>query len=289
MSKIIILKGLPACGKTTWSKDYQKAHPDAVRTNKDELRAMMHNSVWSKGKEWSVVHVRDFIINQVMTEGHDCLVDDTNLHLKHENHIREMVLDFNNKNGKKIEFEIKDFSGVPLEECIRRDAARLNPVGEKVIRRFYEQFLKPETKLLAQDMKLPRAIWVDLDGTLAHLNGRDPYDASTCENDGLNQEVADILSLHKARGDSIIIVSGRQSTWRTQTEAWLMKNLINYDKLFMRPGLDARKDSIIKKEIYDAEIKDKYRILFCLDDRNQVVEMLRGIGLQVFQVADGNF
>ena len=36
-------------------------------------------------------------------------------------------------------------------------------------------------------------------------------------------------------------------------------------------------------------IKDKYRVLFVLDDRNQVVDMWRDIGLTCLQVADGNF
>jgi len=50
-----------------------------------------------------------------------------------------------------------------------------------------------------------------------------------------------------------------------------------------------RKDVIIKQEIYEEHIKDKYDVLFVMDDRNQVVEFWRSIGLTCFQVAEGNF
>jgi hypothetical protein len=57
----------------------------------------------------------------------------------------------------------------------------------------------------------------------------------------------------------------------------------------MRKADDYRKDSIIKKEIYDNDIFPRYNVLFVYDDRNQVVEMWRGLGVKVFQVELGNF
>lgn len=50
-----------------------------------------------------------------------------------------------------------------------------------------------------------------------------------------------------------------------------------------------RKDSIAKHELFDEHIRDRYRIAFVLDDRDQVVKMWRSLGLTVFQVADGTF
>ena len=57
----------------------------------------------------------------------------------------------------------------------------------------------------------------------------------------------------------------------------------------MRKTGDNRKDCVVKREIFDAEIKDKYYIKFILDDRNQVVDMWRKMGLTCLQVADGDF
>ena len=58
--------------------------------------------------------------------------------------------------------------------------------------------------------------------------------------------------------------------------------------MFMRPKDDYRKDSLVKKEIYNNELS-KYNVLFVYDDRNQVVDMWRELGVKVFQVEPGNF
>ena len=52
---------------------------------------------------------------------------------------------------------------------------------------------------------------------------------------------------------------------------------------------DQRKDSVVKVEIFDREIRHAYRVIGVFDDRAQVVRAWRALGLTVFQVADGNF
>lgn len=66
-------------------------------------------------------------------------------------------------------------------------------------------------------------------------------------------------------------------------------NNIYYDELYMRTPGDMRKDFVIKKELYDAKIKNKYNVQFVLDDRNQIVDMWRGLGMTCLQVDYGNF
>ena len=57
----------------------------------------------------------------------------------------------------------------------------------------------------------------------------------------------------------------------------------------MRSTEDNRKDAVVKREIYDNWIKDKYNVLAVFDDRNQCVDMWRGLGLTCLQVDYGNF
>ncbi len=57
----------------------------------------------------------------------------------------------------------------------------------------------------------------------------------------------------------------------------------------MRQEGDTRKDVLVKQEIYEREIKGRYNVLFVLDDRQQVVDGWRALGLTVFQVAPGDF
>lgn len=137
---------------------------------------------------------------------------------------------------------------------------------------------------------LPEAIICDLDGTLALLNGRDPYDASTCGNDAVNEPIRDLVQVEYDDGNkTILLVSGRQDKWRKQTEDWLDQHNIPYDSLFMRRTGDFRQDAVIKREIFEVEIRSKYNVSFILDDRTQVVDMWRSLGLTCLQVEEGDF
>ena len=136
---------------------------------------------------------------------------------------------------------------------------------------------------------LPQAIICDLDGTLALLNGRDPYDASTCSEDALNEPVAHIVRTYAALGVTVIIVSGRNVRHRKETEAWLAGHAIPYASLYMRRPRDFRKDAIIKAEVFEAKLRGSYDVLFVLEDRDQTVAMWRGLGLTCLQVAPGDF
>lgn len=142
-------------------------------------------------------------------------------------------------------------------------------------------------------MQKPNAIICDLDGTLSIFEKidkskphyRNQYNASTCDQDLLNPVVASIIS----KFDNIILLSGREDKYEEPTRKFLTKHNIKFNKLIMRKSGDNRKDSIIKHEIYTQQIEPNYNILFVLDDRNQVVQMWRSIGLTCLQVADGDF
>lgn len=135
-----------------------------------------------------------------------------------------------------------------------------------------------------------RAIIVDMDGTLALKGDRSPFDYSKVDQDDLNEPIALIVKAYKENVKGLVIIlSGRESSCLEMTEGWLKKYNIPVDKMYMRKIGDHRKDSIIKKELYDANIKPYYKIDFVLDDRNQVVDFWRSQGLTCLQVAPGDF
>jgi predicted kinase len=279
--RVVVLRGLPASGKTSWCKEQIDKNPGRYkRIAKDDLRAMYDNSRWGKGNEKFILKTRDALILLALQDGYHVLVDDTNLLPKHEETIRELV------QGQAI-VEIKDFTHVPLETCIERDRHRQNYVGEEVIRKMYRDFLAPKPQLLpVYDETLPDALIVDLDGTLALINDRSPYDAAKCEQDLVNEPVRMIIASAQA---SILLVSGRSEQHRPQTERWLQKHAIGYSHLYMRAEGDSRKDAIVKREIYEQQIVGKWNIKFTIDDRKQVVEVWRSLGLTCFQVAEGDY
>ena len=136
---------------------------------------------------------------------------------------------------------------------------------------------------------LPTVIIYDIDGTVALMNNRSPFDWSKVHQDNVNEPVASIVREYSEAGYPVFAVSGRDGSCKELTENWLKANNIPYDALFMREAGDSRKDSIVKREIFENFFRGKYNIKFVLDDRNQVVSMWRSLGLTCLQVADGNF
>ncbi len=133
-----------------------------------------------------------------------------------------------------------------------------------------------------------KAIIVDIDGTLAHMNGRSPYDYTQVHTDTVDCVIRDILERY-CNTHKIIIVSGRKDECYQATLHWLHDNRVPFDYLYMRKSGDIREDSIVKLEIYVDKIVPFNNIDFVLDDRNRVVDMWRGIGLKCLQVAPGDF
>lgn len=141
----------------------------------------------------------------------------------------------------------------------------------------------------------PRAVLFDVDGTLAlrQEGGRDWYDWARVGEDLPNPAVVELAHLliaaQASGGPELIVVSGRDAVCRPQTEKWLTELDIFFSELHMRAHKDNRKDSIVKREIYERDIAPRWDVAWVVDDRQQVVLMWRELGLTVFQCAEGNF
>jgi len=277
---IIMTRGLPASGKSTWAKEQVLAGGGFVkRVNKDELRAMVDASKHSNEREDEICGIRDMLVTRWVQQGKKVIVDDTNLHPSHEARLREIAKELN------VEFRIQDFTMVPFGTCLERNRNRERQVPELWMFREWEKYLKPQQDAASQEYK---AIICDLDGTLADLNGRSPYNASTCENDLLNEVVRDIWDTFPHNEYMKILVSGRSSIHREQTERWLTKNWISYHALYMREAGDSRADEIVKREIYDKNIRGMWHVHAVIDDRPKVIRMWQfDLGLPVINVGYG--
>jgi predicted kinase len=298
MQKVKFLTGLPASGKTTWSKAYCEKNKDWIRVNRDDLRNM-RGQYWLPKQEDLITTMERACICSALVHGFNVIVDATNLNKKYLEQMKHEIK--YNRNGIDVEFETMLFS-VPLEECIKRDLKRANSVGEKVIRNMYDKYFKKDISI-KQDKSLPKAIIVDLDGTLAYKENFVPdprgyYDYSRVYEDLVNVPINKILDAFyfkwNAGGEKtqIIFMSGREDYCMEDTKRWLKdKAGIPRDtyEIYMRKTKDFRKDCIVKKELFDQHVKDKYYVEFILDDRNSVVQMWRDLGLTCLQVAPGDF
>lgn len=143
-----------------------------------------------------------------------------------------------------------------------------------------------------------KAIIVDLDGTLCDTRHRQHHMEQQPKNwnafyGGIPHDKPHRWCMSLINGMlglvEIIFVSGRPDNYFYDTQKWLARNDLDVWPLFMRKENDFRKDSIIKAEIYREHIEPKYDVLFCVDDRQQVVDMWREIGLTCLQCAKGDF
>lgn len=296
MPRLLITRGLPASGKTTFARRLQ---PHVVRVNRDDLRRMLHGRrLFTQWAEGQVSAVQRSMVESLLRARADVVVDDTNLRPRMMREWAEMAA----RRGATL--EVHDFTDVPLAECLRRDAAR--PAGEQVgedgIRRMFDRYLKGRSLPLpvpyvdpgeiryTPDQTLPPAILVDIDGTVAVLGDRSPYDWHRVGDDEPNQAVIDAVRAMYAAGNAIVFCTGRDESSRAETEAWLdLFAGVPYEGLFMRPWGDSRRDSIVKQEIFEREIRQRWRVTGVFDDRQHVVRMWRSLGLTVFQVAEGDY
>jgi predicted kinase len=285
--KLIMTKGLPGSGKSTWAEEQVLAAPpgSVVRINKDLLRTMLNVDRFKGGKtEKPVLNARDALIDLFLGQGKTVISDDTNLVPSHEIALRQFAV------RRAVEFVVKDFTDVPLEVCIERDRQRARTVGPKVITKMYNDFLAPPVSVTEPDPSLPSAIIVDIDGTLAHMDGgRSPYDWARVEQDRVDLEIRRLVQMESAAGTTIIVVSGRDGVCEKDTCAWLTYKGVPHDEFYIRHAGDTRNDAIVKREIYDTHIAGRFNIRYVLDDRNRVVQMWRSLGLRCLQVAEGDF
>lgn len=90
MSKVIILKGLPASGKSTWAKaEVERTKKNTVRVNKDDLRAMMGG--YRHDNEEIVIELRNKLIKKALLQKRHVIVDDTNFNPIHLQEIENIV------------------------------------------------------------------------------------------------------------------------------------------------------------------------------------------------------
>lgn len=286
--KLIILRGLPASGKSTWAKEFISKNQKYVRINNDDLRQMLNLGKFSKENEVLITGTRHYLIDKYLKSWYSVIIDNTNLN---PNTV-EMDVVVSYWIGAKLEF--KDFL-VDVDTCIERDKLRWEEsVGEKVIREMSNRWnWKPEPpsefEKIIQDASLPKAFVFDIDGTLAYMRGRSPYDFSKVHEDGVHEDVRQMLLNLIPSGYRIFIVSWRWAECSKETMKWLDDNDIPYTDLFMRKEGDKRKDTIIKYEILKNDITPNYYIQWIFDDRDCVVKMAREAGFRVYQVNYGNF
>lgn len=292
-ARIILTRGIQGSGKTTWAKDFVKRNPDSVRINRDDIRQQLYGELWGGNiDEDLVTEVETSMARAALRAGMQVVVDATHLYQRFVNRWQRLGYPV-----KVVEF------AAPLITLIENNSNREKQVPNMVIRKNFEKFTtsvfgdlvpvttNPEFYISSEFPKYTGnpddspAFIVDIDGTLAHMDGRSPFDYSQVHTDTVDDSVRQVVeSLEQT--DYILIVSGRTDDCRAETEKWLKDNFIRYDGLFMRKRGDNRPDSIVKYEILMNDIAPRFNVMGVFDDRPSVCEMWRNVGVKTFQVGD---
>lgn len=134
----------------------------------------------------------------------------------------------------------------------------------------------------------------DLDGTLSDSTNREHFIKENkwdeffdaCGNDPVIKPVADLLAALFKANYRILIITGRPERVRKNTESWLLRNFIMYDRLYMRKDGDMRPNAEYKNEVLDSIVEP---ITFAVDDNVESARMFRSRGITCLQVAENKF
>lgn len=272
--KAIITVGISASGKTTFAK--QMECQGYVDVNRDYIRfnIVCPGSDWrsykfTKAREDEVTLIQERMVMEAWANEKNVVISDTNLKAGTVDNWKMLL----GRLGYQV--EVKHFN-VSLEEAVKRDNFRQNGVGYPIMYKQNLQFLEAiGRKTYTPDPKLRKAVIIDIDGTVAEMNGRGPFEWSKVDTDLPRQMVIDMVDAYTDRGYHAIFVSGRDGSCRDLTYDWLKEHVgvLNIDGLYMREEGDFRKDTVIKEEIFWRDIAPHYNVQAVIDDRPCVVRM----------------
>lgn len=291
MKQCIVTVGISASGKTTWANDqvadFRRAGELWVNLNRDDIRAEVFFRMtgdtgfsWRKwNMKWEKIVTEEWraqIKRIIESDALGVIISDTNLNPS----IREFLSTTFETAGWQVKYQ---FFEISYEEAVRRDLGRENPVGSSVIADQIERYWEQFGEKYRADNTLPKAVIVDVDGTLAHHQGRrNIFDWDKVHLDRPDPLVVEVVKGLKEQGIDIVITSGRDDVCKEKTYNWLVEHLeFIPSELFMRVTGDTRKDCIVKREIFFRDIAPKYQVIGAIDDRPQVVRLWHSLGVRV--------
>jgi hypothetical protein len=140
----------------------------------------------------------------------------------------------------------------------------------------------------------PKAVLIDRDGTTFSIeHHKDAAGEIACWHcyNGLAQfdpPIEGVWALIDSLNSALvrIMTSGREEAMRRQFVWGMEKHGKHVTYLFMRADGDTRPDSVVKREMYLEQIEPYFDVQFAIDDRPQVVETWRSLGIPVLHVRD---
>lgn len=297
--KLIILCGISGSGKSTFAATTVQRNPEKyVIVNRDKIRELLFGYTEESIHEYynrndinklekQVTKYEDTIIREGLAENKTVIVDATHLSRKYLERFKFW----------NVPIHI-EFFDIDINEAFKRLENRIRKVDASIVNKQYGKYINLKKDLeknpidftptkIEKNESLYSCYIFDIDGTLAKMENRSPYEWNKVGEDKVVDWVSTVSKIIEER-IHIIICTGRDEICIEDTEKWLEFNSIPYTELHIRPKGDLRPDWVVKEEMWRS-ISTKYNILGLFDDRQQVVDRARSLGLKVFQVEHHNF
>ena len=132
MNELLILRGIPASGKSTFAKKFIEKNKYWLIISRDSIRDMFGH-YWLPERENLVKECEFSMIKLCLNNKWNVVVDDTNLNSKTFQELQDLA---NECNARVI---VKDFE-ISLEEALERNRNREKVLPDEVIKGFYERY-----------------------------------------------------------------------------------------------------------------------------------------------------
>lgn len=283
MKEFIVCVGASCSGKSTHVEQFLRNRDDWIELNRDDVRFSgmfnINERDWSlykftKGNENKVSKVIDDKLNNALTSNKNIICSDTNLSEKARNKWKLFALS-NNYKYREV------FFTESWDTLRSRNLQRSGGIAEHVLWSQYKRMCHYTGEVIPytpqKDTK--ECVIVDVDGTIAQVNGRGHYEWNKVSTDLPRKEVIRMLWGLMDDGLEPIFLSGRDGVCKEDTYDWIMKHVIKPYYLgqempfylFMRNPNDSRKDYVVKMELFDKYVRNKFNVKTVLDDRPQVL------------------
>ena len=282
MPKLIITCGVSGSGKSTYASELVKQN--WIEINRDWWRFKLFTDGvqdWSKYKftkerETAVTEQCFIAFHMAVHLNLNVVVSNTNLNKKDHTYWRTKAEEAG------YEFEVVYFP-VTLAEALKRGKKRgALSVGQDVLFDQWQKWLTITNapKYAPNEFK-PKAIILDIDGTIALTNGRSHFDyTDEVLTDTPRMDVIELVDTYaNTLGAEIICVSGREDSCRYATQQWLDTHCVENTELCMRKTGDSRCDTIVKEEIFWSDLEPCFNIVAAFDDRPRIIRKWKDIGI----------
>jgi predicted kinase len=163
MIEVILCRGTPSAGKSTWAKEKVAQDPDNwAIINNDQIRAMLNNGIFSSDYEKMVAKIRINMVATALRYNKNVIIDNVNADKRHFEEVCDLVKNLN------IDCVVKEKCFyIELQEAIDRDSKRIGKacVGEKVVTKFWKKLggkefetYKPKEEIFHKTIKIQNKV-----------------------------------------------------------------------------------------------------------------------------------